>query len=164
MALAGERLSNVILYDLICDKDHDFEVWFRDSDTCAAQLAAKEVPCPTCGSSKVSKALMAPNVTGKSAGKEIPADASAAATLPTKAAMETEEAGKLRRALAELRDKVERDFDHVGPQFAEEARKIHYGETEHRNIYGETTAEEAKDLADEGIEVSRIPWVPKDNS
>ena len=78
--------------------------------------------------------------------------------------METAEAGKVRRALAELRDKIERDFDHVGPKFAEEARKIHYGETEHRNIYGETTAEEAKDLADEGIEVSRIPWIPKDDS
>ena len=72
LAPASERLGSVILYDLICDKDHDFEVWFRDSDTCAAQLAAKAVPCPTCGSSKVSKALMAPNVSAKSAGRGKP--------------------------------------------------------------------------------------------
>jgi len=160
----------VILYDLICHKDHSFEVWFRDATTCKEQLAAKEVRCPICGSKKVSKALMAPNVASKK-GDVVPAptaDASEPAptpgALPTKAAMETEEAGKLRRALVELRGKIEKDFDHVGPQFAEEARKIHYGETEERNIYGETSAEEAKELADEGIGVSRIPWLPKEDS
>jgi len=153
----------VILYDLVCHKDHSFEVWFRDAAACKAQLAAKEVRCPTCGTKKVSKALMAPSVTSKK-GDAGRADDKSGQKLPTKAAMETEEAGKLRRALAELRDRIEQDFDHVGPQFAEEARKIHYGEVEHRNIYGETSAEEAKELAEEGIEVSRIPWLPKQDA
>ena len=158
----------MILYDLVCQKDHAFEVWFRDAATCSAQLAAKEVRCPTCGSKKVSKALMAPNIASKqrdeAPARGAPARGKDAKALPTKAAMETADAGKLRRALAELRDKVERDFDHVGPQFAEEARKIHYGETEHRNIYGETTPDEAKALVDEGIEISRIPWLPKEDA
>lgn len=158
----------MILYDLICHKDHSFEAWFRDADTCSAQLAAKGVRCPVCSSKKVSKALMAPNVASKK-GDVVPAEGAKAAPLPSKAAMETaaketEEAGKLRQALVELRDKIEQNFDHVGPQFAEEARKIHYGETEHRNIYGETSPDEAEALADEGIEVSRIPWLPKDDS
>lgn len=153
----------MILYDLICHKDHSFEVWFRDADTCKQQLAAKEMRCPTCGSKKVSKALMAPNVSRKK-GDAPAAGKAESKALPTKAALESEEAGKLRRALTELRDKIERDFDHVGPQFAEEARKIHYGETEHRNIYGETTPDEAKDLVEEGIEISRIPWLPKEDA
>lgn len=153
----------MILYDLVCHKDHGFEVWFRDATACSEQLAAKAVRCPTCGSKKVSKALMAPNVASKTT--ETPrGDGAKAAALPSKAAMETDEAGKLRRALVELRAKIERDFDHVGPQFAEEARKIHYGETEHRNIYGETTPKEAEDLVEEGIEISRVPWLPKDDA
>ena len=152
-------MNAVILYDLICDKDHVFEVWFRDAAACEEQLATGAALCPTCGSSMVDKALMAPNISKTKAPAEgkLP-------QLPTKAAMETEEAGKVRLALAELRDKIEKDFDHVGPQFAEEARKIHYGETENRNIYGETSDKEAQDLAEEGIEVSRIPWLPREDS
>ena len=152
-------MKAVILYDLICNKDHVFEVWFRDAAACEEQLATGAVPCPTCGSSMVDKALMAPNVSKAKAPAE-----GKLSQLPTKAAMETEEAGKVRRVLAELRDKIEKDFDHVGPQFAEEARKIHYGEAENRNIYGETSNEEAQDLAEEGIEVSRVPWLPREDS
>ncbi len=146
----------MILYDLRCRKGHVFEAWFRDSGTYEAQVSAGEVPCPTCGTTKVEKSLMAPNVAGT---KKRDRDA-----VPTKAAMETKEAAEMRKALVEMRNKIEADFDYVGANFAEEARKIHYGETDSRSIYGETSQDEAKALDEEGIEVQRIPWLPRDNS
>lgn len=72
-----------------------------------------------------------------------------------------EQAAQMMKALRTFQDHVERNFDHVGTQFAEEARKIHYGETDKRNIYGDATAEDAKALRDEGIEVGQMPWLPK---
>jgi hypothetical protein len=146
----------MILYDLRCPKGHTFEAWFRDSGTYEAQAAAGEVPCPTCGSTKVEKALMAPNVSGaKKKHQE---------ALPTKATMETKQAAEMRKALVDMRQKIEDNFDYVGGGFAEEARKIHYGEADSRNIYGETTSEEASSLDDEGIEVQRVPWLPRNDS
>ncbi len=82
----------------------------------------------------------------------------------TKAMREVEQSAKMRRALQELRRHVEESFDYVGPEFAEEARKIHYGETDERPIYGETSEEEAEALEEEGVSVSRIPWLPRENS
>ena len=82
----------------------------------------------------------------------------------TKAMREVEQSAKMRRALQELRRQVEESFDYVGPEFAEEARKIHYGETDERPIYGETSEEEAEALEEEGVSVSRIPWLPRENS
>lgn len=146
----------MILYDLRCRKGHVFEAWFRDSGTYEAQVSAGEVPCPTCGTAKVEKALMAPNVAGTKKRDRDP--------VPTKAAMETKEAAETRKALVEMRKKIEANFDYVGANFAEEARKIHYGETDPRSIYGETSQEEAKALDEEGVEVQRIPWLPRENS
>ena len=85
-------------------------------------------------------------------------------TRPTKAMREAEQSVKVRRALQELRRQVEANFDYVGPQFAEEARKIHYGESDERPIYGETSEEEAEALDEEGVGVTRIPWLPRENS
>ncbi len=138
----------MILYNLKCPKDHVFEAWFRDSGVYEVQVEAGEVRCPVCGSKKVGKAPMAPRV-AKAGGDE----ESTAAT-----------AGKVRQALRELRRHVEETCDYVGPTFAEEARKIHYGETEERNIYGETTPEESQALDEEGVKVQRIPWIPRENS
>jgi len=137
----------MILYRLTCKDEHDFEGWFRDSAACDAQLEAGSVSCPLCGSTDVGKALMAPNVTTSR-------DAEAAR------AKQVAIAGKMLRELRELRRKVEADCTYVGPRFAEEARKMHLGESEATGIYGETTAEEAEALAEEGIEFGRIPWVP----
>ena len=140
----------MIRYTLKCRKDHEFEGWFRDSALFDSQVAAGEVVCPVCGSKKVEKALMAPRVSGgRGRGR---------------AAKEAARAGEVKQALRAMRKHVEANCDYVGPAFAEEARKIHYGETEHRNIYGETSGEEAKSLEDEGVEVQRIPWVPLENS
>lgn len=153
----------MIVFDLKCDQDHGFEVWFRDSATCQQQLAAGAVPCPSCGSVKVQKALMAPNLAGarkkNDAKPSVPAKAALA-----KASQANRQAADLRRALAEVRKTVEENFDYVGADFPEEARKIHYNEAEARAIYGETSPQEAEELADEGIEVSAIPWLPRENS
>ena len=148
----------MIVFDLKCAKDHVFEAWFRDSATFQDQAKAGKVPCPICGSTKVEKALMAPSLAG-ARKKDEPKP-----VMSAKAAKESQKATEVRQALTQLRQTVEENFDYVGQEFAEEARKIHYGETETRNIYGETSQEEAKSLDDEGIEVSRIPWLPRENS
>jgi hypothetical protein len=142
----------MIVFDLVCSKDHEFEAWFASSDAFDKQKKARKVVCPVCGDKKVSKALMAPSVSGtkkkaddqKSTGK----------------AVMSEEAGQFMSALRELRKHVEANADYVGEKFPEEARKIHYGETDKRNIYGEASKEEAEALKDEGVEVAQIPWAP----
>ena len=140
----------MIRYNLQCRKAHQFEAWFRDSALYDAQVAAGELSCPVCGSKKVEKAVMAPSI---STGKR-----------RKKAKAETEQAAKVLKGLREMRQQVEANCDYVGPSFAEEARKIHYGESEQRNIYGETDAKEAETLKEEGVAVQRIPWVPLENS
>ncbi len=148
----------MIVYDLKCRKDHVFEAWFRDSAAYEAQAAAGAVACPVCGSKKVEKAPMAPRLakggTGGGTGGEArdPAET------------ETAQAAAAMGALRELRRKVEENCDYVGPGFAEEARKIHYGETDARNIYGETSDGEAEALHEEGVSFRRIPWAPRHDS
>jgi hypothetical protein len=158
----------MIVFDLKCRKEHVFEAWFPDSASFAAQVEAGKVLCPVCGSRKVAKALMAPNVVstkGRAAAEPPRAgDAGTGAEAGAVAVAESAKAGELRRLLRELRSHVEQNCDYVGPQFAEEARKIHYGETDPRGIYGETSDTEAKALEDEGIEVARVPWLPRENS
>lgn len=139
---------DMILYDLKCGKGHVFEAWFRDGDMAERQIAGRKLSCPDCGATKVSKAPMAPRI-----GKSAPLS-SAQHEMAVKAA-------ELRKGLKELRAKVEANCDYVGGQFAEEARKIHYGETEERGIYGETSDDEARDLAEEGVPFARIPWLPQ---
>lgn len=149
----------MILYDLQCKKGHVFEAWFRDSETYEAQAAAKKVVCPACGSKKVEKAPMAPRLGRSTKG----VDEAAPAPVPAPPAP-SPEAVKYMQALASLRKHVEANCDYVGPKFPEEARKIHYGETEARNIYGEATPEEASKLADEGVEFQAVPWVRRDDA
>lgn len=150
----------MIVYNLKCRKAHLFEAWFRDSAAFDEQAAGGVLSCPVCGSRKVEKALMAPRLS-KGAGK---AEGDAPAPRQEKALMETEKAGRTMKALAELRQKIEENFDHVGPRFAEEARKIHYGEADPRNIYGDSSDEEAEALREEGVEFGRIPWLPRQDS
>lgn len=139
----------MIVFDLRCGKEHVFEAWFPDSKTFERQAKKGQVTCPVCGDTRVEKALMAPNI---STGRKKDAE------------KEKAQAAKVMQALSEVRRQVEENCDYVGPQFAEEARKIHYGETDERGIYGEATKEESKELADEGIEVGVIPWVPRADS
>jgi hypothetical protein len=128
-----------------------FEAWFRNSGAYDAQAAAREIACPICGDIRIAKAPMAPRI-GKSR-QEVEKTETAA-----------QRRAEVMRDLVELRRKVEENCDYVGDRFAEEARRIHYGEVEERGIYGEATEAETTELKEEGIEVGRIPWVPTTNS
>jgi hypothetical protein len=131
----------MIRFSLRCASGHEFEAWFRNGEGYDAQQAAGEIACPECGDTHVEKALMAPSI-GRSRAVR-------ASITPA----------QLRSALIELRQQVENRCDYVGGQFAEEARRIHYGESDPRGIYGEATSEESRELAEEGIKFGRIPWV-----
>jgi len=151
----------MIVYSLKCARDHNFEVWFRDSSSYEVQAARRAVTCPECGSTKVSKAPMAPRLARGGTGEETPEATqpqAAANAAPAGAAMMT------RRSLEALRRQVESSCEYVGERFPEEARKIHYGEVERRDIYGEAKDEDAKALAEEGIEFHRIPWIRRGDS
>ena len=137
----------MISYDLRCAKDHVFEAWFRNSDAYGEQVKKKAVVCPVCGSTKVEKTIMAPRIAkGESGGADEVSP------------------GAMKQMLVKMRETVEENCDYVGSDFPEEARKIHYGETEKRDIYGEASDQEASELADEGIKLGRIPWLPRADS
>jgi len=137
----------MILFALRCAHGHEFEAWFRDSDVFEAQQDAAEIACPCCGDTSVEKAVMAPRL-GSSRERKLPAGALA----------------ELRKALTELRRQIETNCDYVGAHFAEEARRIHYGEADPRGIYGEASNEESRELAEEGISFGQIPWIPYTDS
>jgi len=130
----------VIVYNLRCRNSHEFEGWFRDSAAFDAQSRGGKLTCPVCDSRKVEKAIMAPAVSGAK-----------------KSAVTADEAKKMRQFMTGLRKYVQENADYVGPNFAEEARKIHYGESEERHIYGEATLDEAKELLEEGVDVAPLP-------
>ena len=156
----------MIVFDLKCRQEHVFEAWFADSDACASQVSAAEVECPICGDRKVEKAPMAPNIpagTGRGRGG-VPAMTANASPATVAHAPSEAEMGEAIKTLRKMRDVVEKNFDNVGESFPEEARKIHHGETEKRNIYGDASKEEAKELREEGIEISQMPWVPRHDS
>ena len=157
----------MIRYALVCNKGHDFESWFQDSAAYDKQIKRKLIACPHCGSAKVEKAIMAPRLAG-SRKRELTAEppAIAPAPAPEKApvAMISPQEKELRSKLKELREHLTRNADHVGPKFPEEARKMHYGETEHRSIYGEASPDEAKALAEEGIEFHPLPILPDERN
>jgi hypothetical protein len=135
-----ERVESVILYNLICANNHGFEAWFRDSAAFDRQAEDGTLLCPVCHTRKVSKAVMAPALSGTK-----------------KARLSDDEACKMRQFATGLRKYVEQNADYVGREFPEEARKIHYGESEERHIYGEATAEEARELIEEGVDVAPLP-------
>ena len=184
----------MILFDLLCSKGHGFEAWFRDGDSFDRLAAVGEIQCAVCGDTEVRKALMAPNIspskaagmsserdqgeeaspTSESQGREATAstDSDGPVALqehpgplsdPANAAV-PEKVAKAMQMLREVQTHIETNFDHVGKRFAEEARKMHYGEAEKRSIYGEATKDEAAELLDEGIEVDQMPWLTPRNS
>lgn len=149
----------MIVFNLQCRKGHGFEGWFKNGADFDRQARRGLVECPACGSTKVEKALSAPRVAGtkKSRKAALPATQAAMGSDPATAKL-----AEMHAQLAKLRAHVETNYEDVGENFAEEARKIHYGETEKRDIYGETSADEAAALAEEGVPVARIPWVRRD--
>jgi len=158
----------MIHYQLQCASAHGFDGWFRDSAAFDAQAARGLVECPTCGDTEIRRALMTPAVPKKGRVLVAPPETPPPSPSPPSPAADTPIAvagerlpDHVRAMLQRVRAEVEKNCDYVGEQFADEARKIHRGESEVRGIYGETTPEQAEALADEGIEVNRIPWVPR---
>ncbi len=141
----------MIRFSLICDATHEFEAWFRSSDDYDAQAKRGLVSCPVCHSQKVGKALMAPAV---STGRK----------RETMALAADAEQKRIAAAMIELARKMRENADYVGDKFAEEARKIHFGETEQRGIYGEATFEEVNALVDEGVDLLPLPPLPEDRN
>lgn len=151
----------MILYELVCEHRHTFESWFRDSAAFDALAAADGLTCPVCGSARVQKALMAPRLARRK-GQDAPAAPSSEApgAVPDTPVQDGDGGAALAR-LGELvqavREHVEKNCDYVGRGFADEARRIHYGEAKPRGIYGETTPDEARSLREEGVEFLAVP-------
>lgn len=146
----------MILYRLRCNDDHEFEGWFRNADAFETQRESGMLACPACGTADVTKALMAPSI-AKGRGVAISAPSDVQAMHPA-----AQKAAELKDKLRAVRQMVEQNCDYVGDRFAEEARKIHYGEADAHGIYGETTSEESERLKDEGIEFGSVPWIRDD--
>jgi hypothetical protein len=155
----------MIRYSLRCERDHGFESWFQSSSAFDSQVKRKLVTCPTCGSAKIEKAIMAPRVVSKKGGERAPpAATSDAPAPPSPQPLMMAQERELRAKLKELRDHIINNADNVGERFPNEARKMHYGEIEHRPIYGEASPDEARALIEEGVEVSPLPVLPEDRN
>jgi hypothetical protein len=158
----------MIRYTLRCERDHAFESWFQTSSAYDSQVKRKLVTCPVCGSAKVEKAIMAPQIVSKKTRDSVvspPATAAAPdATAPTSTPLMMAQERELRTKLRELRDHIVKNADNVGERFPNEARKMHYGDIDHRPIYGEASPDEARSLIDEGVEVSPLPVLPDDRN
>ncbi|MFC5387196.1 DUF1178 family protein [Aquamicrobium segne] len=141
----------MIRFSLVCEQHHEFEAWFRSSEDFEAQQKRGFIECPSCGSSKVDKGLMAPAISTLQKKEKI--------------ALARDEAQKQAlEAMKAMAAKVRENADYVGDKFAEEARKIHFGEADQRGIYGEATLEEARNLADDGIDFMPLPTFPEDQN
>ena len=159
----------MIRYALRCERDHTFESWFQSSSAFDSQVKRKLVACPVCESTKVEKAIMAPQVVSQRGRETAPAAAAVPEPQPEVAAPGAQplvmaQERELRAKLRELRDHIVKNADNVGERFPNEARKMHYGEIDHRPIYGEASPEEARALIDEGVEVSPLPVLPEDRN
>jgi hypothetical protein len=172
----------MIRYTLVCNKRHEFESWFTNSAAYDKQARRGLIACPLCGSANVEKAIMAPRLArGDTPSKQEPASAhpppypplhvgegregeTAPAAAQTPVAMISPQEQEFRRKLRDLRDHLVKNAENVGPRFPEEARKMHYGEAEHRSIYGVASPKDATALHEEGIEFSPLPVLPDDRN
>ena len=143
----------MILFDLKCENDHKFEVWFPSSSDYEKQLKKKMIECPYCNSKKIKKSLMAPNLNVKSGSKKNSIDIKKDLSHIN-----------LEKQIKRFKSFVEKNTENVGKNFAEEARKIYYGEKESRPIRGESSEKEAKELSEEGIPFSKLPWSTKEDA
>lgn len=140
----------MIKYRLVCSEKHEFEGWFRSSDAFETQAACGSLSCPICASTAVAKAVMAPAI-AKHRSKSV------ARSQPS-----PERQREIFAALRKLREEVEARSTDVGDRFAEEARKIHFGETEERVVHGEATLDDVRSLVQDGVPVLPLPRLPKD--
>lgn len=150
----------MIRYSLRCEQGHEFEGWFRSGNDFDTQAQRGLLACSHCGTSSVEKAMMAPSVASsdKRASAPIVAQPPAEPRLPIGNKLPAEFVEFARKLRAHVRENAE----YVGPRFADEARRIHYEESEPRGIYGEATPAEARELREEGIEAHPLPVLPDD--
>ena len=141
----------MIRYDLVCENEHFFESWFKDSKSYQKQRDANEIVCPECDSSNISKSLMAPGIPKKTNTKNSNVIANSSSR-------------SINDAIRKIRDEIKKNSEYVGDQFPEEARKIHYNEAEMRSIYGKASKKEITELVDEGIDIIQIPEIPDDKN
>jgi hypothetical protein len=161
----------MIRYNLRCERGHTFESWFQSSSAYETQEKRKLVNCPACGSAKVERAIMAPQIVSKKGrdsaapAPDAPADVAATGVAtPGSTPLLMAQERELRAKIKELRDHIVKNADNVGERFPNDARKMHYGDIEHRPIYGEASPDEARALIDEGVEVSPLPVLPDDRN
>lgn len=158
----------MIRYALVCGDGHSFESWFRSSAAYDKQAKQKLVTCPICGTDKVEKEIMSPRLAGARNRESLPSpapqalDAGGGDKAPVAIISPQERA--LRTKLKELRDHITKNADYVGQKFPDEARKMHYGDIDHRSIYGEASPEEARKLHEEGIEFHPLPVLPDERN
>ncbi len=141
----------MISFNLVCDAGHRFDGWFRSNADFDGQAGRGLVACPTCHSTKISKALMAPAVSTARRQEKV--------TLAV-----GDEQRQMLAKLKEMADAVRQNADYVGDKFADEARKIHFGETDRRGIYGEASHDEVRGLAEDGVEFMPLPVFPEDRN
>ena len=153
----------MIVFDIQCSNGHVFEGWFADSASFDAQVESGDVACPMCGDTRVAKALMAPNVSvaRRTAREDGAAPEEDKKPRTVALAKQKEQAGKAMAMMRAVKEHVEQNFEYVGPKFAQEARKIHYGDAEKRSIYGAANQAEAQELRDEGIDFGELPVLPE---
>lgn len=159
----------MICFSLRCHNAHGFESWFKDSAAHDRMTAAGLLDCPVCGDTRISKALMAPAIRktrGLKGRAALPAPEASAPKPPEPEAEAPRLAAgpmpaQMVALLQRMRSEVEKSCEYLGKDFAKEARRIHEGEAEARGIYGEATEAETEALREDGIEVARLPWVPR---
>ena len=140
----------MIKYNLKCHKDHEFESWFSNSKEYDKLNKTGLLECIYCSSKKINKSIMAPTIlNSKEKNKEI--------------GMINQDFKDEKNKLLNLRKYIEKNFDYVGKDFSKKVREVYYDKKSKKAIYGTTTPEERKELADEGIDLLSIPWVKKDN-
>jgi hypothetical protein len=147
----------MIRYDLICEKGHEFDAWFSGIDAYDQQRKRGFVECSQCGSNRIEKQIMAPNVGVRS--NKSPSEQTRMMTPPADPRLQA-----MMTMMREMRRQVEANAQDVGDKFVEEARKIHYNESDKRGIYGSATLEDARSLLEEGIEVMPLPSLPEDGN
>lgn len=163
------KYPTMIVFGLRCRKGHDFQSWFKDGASFDRQAKRGLVECPVCGDAKIEKALMAPRLAGTKKSRKAAAPEAQVANAPAPhvpaafgANPATAKLAELHKELGKLRAHVEATYENVGKEFAEEARAMHYGEKPHKDIYGDTSPDEAQALLEEGVPVARVPWVRRD--
>ena len=154
----------MIHYNLRCGRGHTFESWFQNSSAYEDQERRKLVNCPVCGSSEIERAIMAPQIVSRKARENAATPPAAPAEPSSSTQLMMAQERELRAKLKELRDHIIKNADNVGESFPTEARKMHYGDIEHRPIYGEASPQEARELIEEGVEVAPLPVLPDDRN